>query len=62
MIKSILKFWISWIVGAIIAVLVISLWKNEEVDWGYIITLSIVGLIGGTIGKGLRKFLKKNEN
>lgn len=62
MIKRIFKSWVAWVVGVIIAALAISFWKNKEVDWDQIITLSIVGLIGGIIGNVIRRFYKKEQN
>lgn len=34
----------------IIVLIAKSLWKNEEVYWGEIVTVIIAGLIGGIIG------------
>ena len=34
----------------IIVLIAKSLWKNEEVYWGEIVTVIIAGLVGGIIG------------
>lgn len=57
-----LKFWLTWVSGVIVAGFAISLWQNEEVDWGHIVTLSIGGLIGVLIVSGINRALKKDEN
>lgn len=57
--KRVLKTWMGWIIGVVIAALAISFWRNEEMGWGHIVTMSIAGLIGILIGKGIRKIVKK---
>ncbi|SDJ99740.1 hypothetical protein [Sediminibacillus albus] len=53
--KRLLKFWVSWVGGVIAAMFAMSLWKNEHMDWGHIVTMSVAGLIGGLIGLGIRR-------
>lgn len=57
-IRSLLKSWIYWVIGVLIAVFIISLWENGEVDWGLFVTLSIGGLIGTVIGLGIKKAIE----
>ena len=42
----------------LIAVFIVSLWGNREVDWGHFVTLSIGGLIGTVIGLGIKKAIE----
>ncbi|WP_093277589.1 hypothetical protein [Psychrobacillus sp. OK032] len=60
-IKSIIKSLIGWVIGALIAVFIMSLWKNEEVDWGRFVALSIGGLISAVIF-GIINFFKDDES
>ncbi|CDQ21250.1 hypothetical protein SAMN05192559_11219 [Halobacillus karajensis] len=57
-----LKFWLTWVLGVVVAGLVLSLLQNGEVDWGHIVTMSIGGLIGVLIASGIKKNLKKEED
>ena len=50
-----MKSWIAWVGAVIVTLIAISFWKNEDVDWDLMIILSIAGLIGTVIGKGIRK-------
>ena len=56
-----IKFWLIWIIGVIVAGFIISLMQNGEVDWGHIVTMSIAGLIGVLVASGIKKVLKKEE-
>lgn len=51
--KNTLKFCITYIVGVILTVLIMSLWRNEEVDWQLLVSVIIVGLIVVLIVSGL---------
>ena len=64
-IKSLLISLKYWLIGVLIAVFIVSLWKKGEVEWGRLVSLGIGGLIGGLIGiviLGLMKAFKNNEN
>ncbi|MEK3954758.1 hypothetical protein [Psychrobacillus sp. FSL K6-1464] len=50
MTKRQFKSWFSFMFVIIIVLIAKSLWKNEEVYWGEIVTVIIAGLIGGIIG------------
>ncbi|MFZ0575896.1 hypothetical protein SAMN05421670_3471 [Psychrobacillus psychrotolerans] len=50
MTKRQFKSWFSFMFVIIIVVIAKSLWKNEEVYWGEIVTVIIAGLVGGIIG------------
>lgn len=60
-IKSLIKPLIGWVIGALISVFIISLWENEEVDWGSFVALSIGSLIGAVIF-GIMKVFKNDES
>ena len=60
-IKSLIKSLLSWVIGALIAVFIISLWENEEVDWGRFVALSIGSLIGAVI-IAIMKVFKNDES
>ncbi|WP_181348011.1 hypothetical protein [Thalassobacillus sp. CUG 92003] len=62
MAKSVVKFWIAWVFGVVVAVFAISLWRNEPVDWGQIVIMSVAGLIGVLIAPSLKRLLKKGED
>ena len=54
-----------WLIGVLIAVFIVFLWKNGEVEWGRMVSLGIGGLIGGLIGLVIlviKKAFKNNEN
>ncbi|MEO4054863.1 hypothetical protein [Solibacillus sp. CAU 1738] len=61
-IKSFLKSWLGWVIGLLIGVFIVSLWKNGEVDWGNFAALSIGGLTGTIIGIGIRRAVKNDES
>ncbi|MEK5148225.1 MULTISPECIES: hypothetical protein [unclassified Psychrobacillus] len=50
MTKRQFKSWFSFMFVIIIVLIAKSLWKNEEVYWGEIVTVIIAGLVGGIIG------------
>ena len=56
-----MKSWIGWVIGVLIGLIIIGLWKNREVDWGNFFTLSIAGLVGTTIGLGIKKVIAENK-
>ena len=60
-IKSLLKSLIGWVIGVLIAVFIVSLWKKGEVDWGQFVALSIGGLIGAVI-LGIMKVFINGES
>lgn len=60
-IKSLMKSFIGWVIGVLIAVFIISLWENGEVDWGRFVALSIGGLISAVIF-GIMKAFKNDES
>lgn len=60
--KSIIKFWIPWVIGVIIAMFIISLWRNSETDWGFVVAMAIGGFIGMLISMGVQKIKKKSDN
>ena len=60
-IKSLIKSLLGWVIGALIAVFIISLWENEEVDWGRFVALSIGCLISAVI-IGIIKIFKNDES
>ncbi|WP_067729842.1 hypothetical protein [Oceanobacillus damuensis] len=59
--KNTLKFCITWIVGAIMAVFTMSLWRNEEVDWQLLVSVIVVALIGVLIVSGIMIYMKKSK-
>jgi uncharacterized membrane protein YfcA len=61
-VKNTLKFCITWIVGVIIAVFTMSLWRNEEVDWQLLVSVILVGLIGVLIVSGIMMYIKKAKD
>lgn len=61
-IKRFLKSWFGWMVGVLAGIFLISLWNGEGIDWSLVVGLCIGGLIGTTIGIGVKKTLKKEEN
>ncbi len=61
-IKRFFKSWIGWMVGVLAGIILISLWNGEGIDWSLVIGLCIGGLIGTTIGIGVKKTFKKEEN
>jgi hypothetical protein len=61
-VKNTLKFCITWIVGAIIAVFTMSLWRNEEVDWQLLVSVIAVVLIGVLIVSGIMMYIKKAKD
>ncbi|MFD2681793.1 hypothetical protein [Bacillus seohaeanensis] len=60
--KSTLKFCITWIIGVIIAVFTMSLWRNEEVDWQLLVSVIVVCLIGVLIVSGIMMYIKKAKD
>nr|WP_304217171.1 hypothetical protein [Fredinandcohnia onubensis] len=60
--KNTLKFCITWIVGVIIAVFTMSLWRNEEVDWKLLFSVIVVALIGVLIVSGIIMFINKAKD
>ena len=60
--KNTLKFCITWMVGVIIAVITMSLWRNETVDWQLLASVVVVGLIGILIVSGLMMYIKKAKD
>lgn len=58
-IKSLIKSLLGWVFGALIAIFIISLLENEEVDWGRFVALSIGSLIGAVIF-GIMKVFKND--
>ncbi|WP_167449406.1 hypothetical protein [Halobacillus trueperi] len=48
--------------GVFAGIFLISLWDGGEVDWRLFIGLGIGGLIGTSIGIGIKKTFKKEEN
>ncbi|WP_430787498.1 hypothetical protein VBD025_16620 [Virgibacillus flavescens] len=61
MIKRFFKTVAGWIVGVIIAGFIMSLWKNEEVDWDQVVFLSIAGIIGAGIVLGIKYTARNKE-
>ncbi|REJ10933.1 hypothetical protein DYE48_00585 [Halobacillus trueperi] len=61
-IKRFFKSWIGWMAGVFAGIFLISLWDGGEVDWRLFIGLGIGGLIGTSIGIGIKKTFKKEEN
>jgi Na+-transporting NADH:ubiquinone oxidoreductase subunit NqrC len=61
-VKSTLKFCITWIIGVIIAVFTMSLWRNEEVDWQLLVSVIVVCLIGVLIVSGIMMYIKKAKD
>jgi hypothetical protein len=61
-VKNTLKFCITWIVGAIIAVFTMSLWRDEEVDWQLLVSVIAVVLIGVLIVSGIMMYIKKAKD
>ena len=59
---NLIKFWLIWVIGVIVAAFIISLMQNGEVDWGHIVTMSIASLIGVLVASGIKKVLKKEED
>ncbi|ASN06431.1 hypothetical protein [Virgibacillus necropolis] len=59
MFKRVLKGWIPFVSGVLVVTFLMSLWQGEKVDWGFVITFSLAGLIGTFIGTVLRKASKK---
>ncbi|GGA80464.1 hypothetical protein [Ornithinibacillus halotolerans] len=57
-----IKFWLFWTLGVAAAAIILSLFKNEGINWGLIATLSIAGLIGSMISARLKKAAKKDVN
>lgn len=60
-IKSLLISLMYWLIGVLIAVFIVSLWKNGEVEWERFVGLGIGGLIG-TVILGIMKAIKNKEN
>lgn len=61
-VKNTLKFCITWIVGVIIAVFTMSLWRNEEVDWKLLFSVIVVALIGVLIVSGIMMYINKAKD
>ncbi|WP_087973536.1 hypothetical protein [Oceanobacillus rekensis] len=61
MIKSILKFWVPWVIVVILVAFAKSLLLGEVVDWDTTVTLIITGLIGFLTISGIKKAIKKAE-
>ncbi|MRH43543.1 hypothetical protein GH741_12720 [Aquibacillus halophilus] len=53
---------LSWVIGVIVAGFILSLFQNGKVDLGYIVMMSIAGLIGVLIASGIKKVLEKKED
>lgn len=60
--KNTLKFCITWIVGVIITVFTMSLWRNEEVDWKLLVSVIVVTLIGVLIVSGIMMYINKAKD
>ncbi|WP_042148317.1 hypothetical protein [Paucisalibacillus sp. EB02] len=60
--KNTLKFCITWIVGVILTVFIMSLWRNEEVDWQLLASIIVGFLIGVLIVSGIMMFIKKTKD
>lgn len=59
-----MKTFTGFIIGVVIAVFAMSLWRNEEMDWNQVVTMGIGGLIGILIVIGIKNRIKnvKEEN
>ncbi|WP_144841601.1 hypothetical protein [Metaplanococcus flavidus] len=60
--KSILKTFIGVMLGTVIAVFAISLWRNEEMNWEQVITTGVGAVIGLLILAGIKRAIKKAED
>ena len=60
-IKSLIKSMIGWFIGLLIAVFIISLWKNGEVEWWRFVGLGIGGLIGVVIIGIIKALIDESE-
>ncbi|MGE7024549.1 hypothetical protein [Bacillus cecembensis] len=57
-----MRSWLGWVIGSLISVIIVSLWRNGEVDWGLFSALNIGGLIGTIIGLGIREVIKNAKS
>ncbi|WP_249870715.1 hypothetical protein [Oceanobacillus saliphilus] len=60
--KKTLKISVGYIVGVIIAIVAMSLWRNEEIDWQLMFSLVIGGFIGILIVSGITMYIKKAKD
>ncbi|UOQ50156.1 hypothetical protein MUN88_08910 [Gracilibacillus caseinilyticus] len=61
MIKNFFIQIIGWFIGVFAAILIISVLKNEEVDWNLFISMCIGGVIGTFIALGIQKAYKSKK-
>ncbi|MGR9050697.1 hypothetical protein ACQ4XT_18840 [Halobacillus faecis] len=62
LIKKFFKSWIGWMFGVLAGIFIISLWNGGEIDWSLLIGLGIGGLIGTSIGMGIKKNFKQDKD
>ncbi|MFA1822965.1 hypothetical protein ACDX78_22920 [Virgibacillus oceani] len=53
------KFLLSWISGVLIAMLIISWFRNEGIDWVHAGGMILGGIIGVLIAAGIRGAVRK---
>ena len=61
MVKFLFKRWIGWVIGVLVASYAFSLWRDENIDWTNVITMSIGGAIGMLIVEGIKKGMKNGK-
>jgi len=61
-VRNTLKICAGYIIGVIIAIFAMSLWRNQEVDWQLMISLIIGGLLGILIISGIRMYMRTTKD
>lgn len=61
-VKQTLKNSVGYIVGVLIAIVAIGLWRNDEINWQLMFSLMIGGFTGILIVSGIRMFMKKAKD
>lgn len=61
-VKNTLKFCLTWIIGVVLSVVIMSVWRNEEVDWKLLFGLIIGCLIGVLFVFGIMMYMKKTKS
>ena len=60
--KKTFKNSVGYIVGVIITIVAMSLWRNKEIDWQLMFSLVIGGFIGILIVSGITMYIKRAKD